>query len=63
MWLAIPPRIFDEGFRPRQSNCLLDRPRMGRSDRAAFFIDGAFSRFAGVNLGAIVLKHEKTDRR
>jgi hypothetical protein len=31
--------------------------------QAAFFIDGAFSRFAGVNLGAIVLKHEKTDRR
>jgi hypothetical protein len=31
--------------------------------RAAFFIDGALSRFAGVNLGAIVVEHEKTDRR
>ena len=31
--------------------------------RAAFFIDGAFSRFGGVNLGAIVAEHEKTDRR
>ena len=27
--------------------------------RAAFFIDGAFSRFAGVNLGAIVVEHEQ----
>jgi hypothetical protein len=31
--------------------------------RAAFFIDGAFSRFAGVNLGAIVVEHEQPQHR
>jgi hypothetical protein len=36
---------------------------MGRSDGATFFISLAISRFAAVNLGAIMLKHEKTDRR
>ena len=31
--------------------------------RAAFFIDGAFSRFAGVNLSAIVVEHEQPQHR
>ena len=61
MSAGYPPGFFDEDFRPRQSHCLLDRPRMGRSDRAAFFIDGAFG--SALRHSAIVLKHEKTDRR
>jgi hypothetical protein len=34
---------------------------MGRSNRAAFFIDGAFGSALGQS--AIVLKHEMTDLR